>query len=82
MIFKAQNGAEIIEKINIDENEAIGKFPNLNYALVVVKIEEDYLLGWHKWRNDWETFGGRVEVGKVLANVLRVNMKKNLESVI
>ncbi len=42
MIFKAKNGAEIIEKINIDENEAIGKFSNLNHVLVVVKIENDY----------------------------------------
>ena len=40
MIFKAKSGAEIIEKINIDENEAIGKFANLNHALVIVKIEE------------------------------------------
>ena len=37
----------MIEKINIDENEAIGKFSNLNHVLVVVKIENDYLLGWH-----------------------------------
>lgn len=41
MIFKAKNGAEIIEKINIDENETIGKFANLNHALVIVKIEEN-----------------------------------------
>lgn len=80
MIFKAKNGAEIIEKINIDENEAIGKFSNLNHVLVVVKIENDYLLGWHKWRSDWETFGGLIEAGKVLENVLPANVKKNLES--
>ena len=66
MIFKAKNGAEIIEKINIDENEALGKFANLNHALVVVKIEDDYLLGWHKWRSDWETFGGLLEEGESL----------------
>lgn len=66
MIFKAKNGAEIIEKINIDETEALGKFPELNHALVVVKIENDYLLGWHKWRSDWETFGGRIEAGESL----------------
>lgn len=66
MIFRAKNGAEIIEKINIDENEAIGKFDYLNHALVVVKIEDDYLLGWHKWRNDWEVFGGLIEEGESL----------------
>ena len=33
MIFKAKNGAAIIEKINVDENEALEKFANLNHAL-------------------------------------------------
>lgn len=78
MILKAQNGAEIIEKINIDENEAIRKFSNLNYSLVVVKIEEDYLLGWHKWRNDWETFGGRVEVGESLSECITREYEEEL----
>ncbi len=80
MIFKAKNGATIIEKINIDENKAIDKFANLNHALIIVKIEDDYLLGWHTWRNDWETFGGSME--KVSVNVLDANVKKNLELVI
>ncbi|MBD5094061.1 MAG: NUDIX hydrolase [Subdoligranulum sp.] len=66
MIFKAKNGAKIIEKINIDEKKALEKFPNLNHALVIVKIEDDHLLGWHKWRNDWETFGGLIEAGESL----------------
>ncbi|MCM1283147.1 MAG: NUDIX hydrolase [Muribaculaceae bacterium] len=66
MIFKAENGAAIIERINVSENEAIEKFANLNHALVIVKIEGDYLLGWHKWRSDWETFGGRMEAGESL----------------
>ena len=58
MIFKAKNGAEIIEKIAVSEEEALVRFPDINHALVVVKIEDDYLLGYHKWRDDWETFGG------------------------
>lgn len=66
MIFKASNGAEIIERIQIDEAEAIKKYTALNHALVIVKIDGDYLLGWHKWRNDWETFGGRIEEGEDL----------------
>ena len=61
MIFKAKNGAQIIEKLNISEDEAIQTLPNLNHALVIVKISDDYLLGYHKWRDDWETFGGLIE---------------------
>lgn len=61
MIFKAKNGAQIVERIYENEDEAIEKLINLNHVLVIVKIEDDYLLGYHKWRNDWETFGGLIE---------------------
>lgn len=65
MIFKATNGAEIIERINIDEFEALKKY-SINHALVIVRIDNDYLLGFHKWRDDWETFGGLIELGESL----------------
>ena len=26
--------------------------------IVIVKACDDYLLGFYKWRDDWETFGG------------------------
>lgn len=78
MIFKAKNGAAIIEKIDIDENKAIDKFANLNHALVIVKIEDDYLLGWHTWRSDWETFGGRMEAGESLSECIRRECEEEL----
>jgi len=78
MIFRAANGAEIIEKIDMDENEAVGKFPNLNHALVIVKVEDEYLLGWHKWRNDWETFGGRLEAGESLRECIARECEEEL----
>lgn len=37
MIFKAKNGAQIVERIYENEDEAIEKFINLNHALVIVK---------------------------------------------
>ena len=53
MIFKAKNGAQIIERIYENENEAIEKLINLNHALVIVKIEDDY------WVKYWhEEYGG------------------------
>ncbi len=66
MIFRAKNGAEIIEKIQIDEFEAMKKYISINHVLAIIKIEGDYLMGWHKWRNDWETFGGLIEDGECL----------------
>ncbi|MDE6983427.1 MAG: NUDIX hydrolase [Lachnospiraceae bacterium] len=37
----------------------------------MVKIADDYLLGWHTWRSDWETFGGRMEAGESLSECFR-----------
>ena len=78
MIFKAKNGAEIIEKINISENEAIKRFSELNHVLVIVKIEDDYLLGYHKWRDDWETFGGLIEEGESLRECIERECEEEL----
>ena len=78
MIFKAKNGAEIIEKIAVSEKEALVRFPDINHALVVVKIEDDYLLGYHKWRDDWETFGGLVEEGESLRECIKRECEEEL----
>lgn len=64
MIFKAGNGAQIIDKIMINEDEALREYPFINHALVIVKSEDDYLFGYHKWRDDWETFCGLLETGE------------------
>ena len=66
MIFRAKNGAQILERIDISEDEALIRFPDLNHALVIVRAEGDYLLGFHRWRDDWETFGGLIEPGETL----------------
>ena len=78
MIFKAKNGSQIIEKINITENEALEKFSDLNHVLVIVKIEDDYLLGYHNWRNDWETFGGLIEEGESLRECIERECEEEL----
>lgn len=78
MIFKAKNGAQIIEKLDVTENEAIGRFPNLNHVLVIVKMEDDYLLGYHKWRSDWETFGGLIEEGEGLRECIARECEEEL----
>ena len=36
----------------------------LTHCLAVVKIGNDYLLGWNKWRNKYEIFGGCIENGE------------------
>lgn len=78
MIFRAGNGAEILERIQIDEAEAMYQYPAVNHALVIVKMEGDYLLGWHKWRNDWETFGGLIEDGEGLRECIHRECEEEL----
>ena len=78
MIFKAKNGAQIVERIFEDENGAIHKIAGLTHALVIVKIEDDYLLGYHKWRNDWETFGGLMEGGESLRECIARECEEEL----
>ena len=79
MIFKATNGAQILEKIEISEADAMQAFyPTLNHALVIVKIDDDYLLGFHKWRDDWETFGGLIEEGESLPECIKREIEEEL----
>lgn len=78
MIFKASNGAEIIEINKVDELDALNIYPEINHALVVVKIDDDYLLGYHKWRDDWETFGGLLEKGENLRECIERETEEEL----
>lgn len=49
---------ESTDEVLLSEN------PLLTHCLAVVKIGDDYLLGWNKWRNRYEIFGGCVENGE------------------
>lgn len=42
MIFKAGNGAEIIDKIMIKEDEALREYPFINHALVLIKSKYSF----------------------------------------
>lgn len=43
-----------------------------------MKIEDDYLLGWHKWRSDWEIFGGLIEAGESLSDCIARECEEEL----
>ena len=59
-ICKDYDGNIFISMENIDEYELKNK-KEFTHCLAVVKIGNDYLLGWNKWRNRYEIFGGCVE---------------------
>ena len=58
MLVVDGKGNELLEIINVNEADAEKKYEPINHCLVVVKIGDDYLLGWNNWRKDWEIFGG------------------------
>lgn len=66
MIIKDAKGNELLEIIQVEEARALDLYHPITHALVVVKIGDDYLLGWNKWRKDWEIFGGCMEEGESL----------------
>lgn len=66
MIIKDAKGNELLEIIKVEELQAMELYQPVNHALVVVKVGDDYLLGWNKWRKDWEIFGGCMEDGESL----------------
>ena len=57
------DGNVFISFENISENE-LTQNPFLTHCLAVVKVGDEYLLGWNKWRNRYEIFGGCTENGE------------------
>ena len=66
MIVVDSKGNEFLNIINVDEENADNQYEPINHCLAVVKIENDYLMGWNKWRQDWEIFGGCREDNETL----------------
>ncbi len=54
----------LLESIdNISESELMN-LPTYTHCLAIVKLNDDYLLGWNKWRQRYEIFGGCSENGE------------------
>lgn len=64
MIIKDAKGNELLEIIQVTEDFAEKSYSPVNHALVVVKIGNEYLMGWNHWRKNWEIFGGCKEEGE------------------
>ena len=66
MMFKDSKGNEFVEFIKVDENTAMEQYSPVTHCLAVVMVGSDYLLGWNRWRKDWEIFGGCMETGETM----------------
>ena len=62
-ICQDNDGNVFISFENLNE-KLLSESPLLTHCLAVVKIGNDFLLGWNKWRNRYEIFGGCIEKGE------------------
>lgn len=77
MIVKDASGNEFLEFLFVDESEAERIYENITHALVVVKIGDEYLMGWNHWRQDWEIFGGCRDEGESVRDcIIREGMEE------
>lgn len=70
MILKDSKGNELVEIIDIDEALAMTAYAPVTHCLAVVMIGRDYLLGWNRWRKEWEIFGGCMEAGETMREAI------------
>lgn len=61
MIEKDCKGNELVEILHVDEHSAMVQYIPVTHCLAVVMVGDDYLLGWNRWRKQWEIFGGCME---------------------
>ena len=52
------NDGNIFISFERSDEAALSVNPLFTHCLAVVKLGDDYLLGWNKWRNRYEIFGG------------------------
>ncbi|MBQ4605671.1 MAG: NUDIX domain-containing protein [Clostridia bacterium] len=76
-IAKDSDGSLLVTVESIPENKAQECSP-LTHCLAVVRIEDDYLLGWNKWRQRWEIFGGCLESGETPGDCIRRECREEL----
>ncbi len=66
MIIRDCKGNELVEILDMDEHSALERYTPVTHCLAVVMVGGDYLLGWNRWRKDWEIFGGCMEQGETM----------------
>ena len=78
MIAVDKKGNELLDVIDVHESDAEKMYKPINHCLAVVKIGNEYLMGWNKWRKDWEIFGGCREENETLRECVTRECKEEL----
>ena len=78
MIVKDDNGNTLLKIIGVEEEKAEEAFVPITHCLAVVKVGAEYLLGWNKYRQDWEIFGGCRESNETLVECINRECREEL----
>ncbi len=78
MLAVDQAGNKLLDFIKITEEDATSRFSQVSVCLLVVKIGEDYLMGFNHWRKCWEIFGGCPEEGETMREAMVREAKEEL----
>ena len=78
MLAIDQSGNKLLEFIQITEEDAALQFSPITVCLLVVKIGNDYLMGFNHWRKAWEIFGGCPEKGETMREAMVRETKEEL----
>ena len=78
MLAIDQSGNKLLEFIDISEERASLDYSPITVCLLVVKIGDDYLMGFNHWRKAWEIFGGCPETGEYLRTTMIREAKEEL----
>ena len=63
VIAKNKSGWILNEFIDISEAQ-ISEYPNVTGAYAIVKVGDEYLIGYNDWRKQWEFPAGGIEEGE------------------
>lgn len=78
MIAKDSYGNELLKIINVPEDRADEMYKPINHCLAVVKVGDDHLMGFNRYRQDWEIFGGCREKGETLRQCINRECREEL----
>ena len=78
MLAIDSSGNKLLEFIDIPEEAAALRFSPITVCLIVVKIGDDYLMGFNHWRKAWEIFGGCPEKGETLRQTIIRETKEEI----
>lgn len=60
VLAENKNGWKLLEYLDIKETD-IDKYYNITGAFAILKIKNEYVLGYNRWRRQWEFPAGHIE---------------------